>query len=109
MNLARSSGRKYLPVYRKFFDDTSWIHPGIEDDKTQLRDMALVAAILVTDQKPKDYGYTIVVSEKPEHRYADFNYRFTEGKGKSMDDLRKAAFAKWAEWEKANLKAGDKK
>ncbi len=109
MKLAETDGRKYLGRFRKYLADDSLIRPHRVEDQTQLRDMALVAVLLVTDQKPKDYGYTIVVGEKPELKFMYFNYRFAEGNGKSMDDLRKVAFAKWAAWEKEHLKPDEKK
>ena len=75
----------------------------------QLRDMALVAAVLVTGQRPRDYGFTVVIGEVPQHLFMAHNYIFKVGKGDSANDLRKAAFAKWAEWEKEHLKLDGEK
>lgn len=109
LTLAETGGRKHLNLFRQFLKDDTLILPGMPDDKIQLRDMALCAAVLVTGQIPKDYGFTVVIGEVPQHLFMAHNYRFTEGKGKSMDDLRKVAFAKWAEWEKEHLKPDVKK
>ena len=81
LTLAEMGGRKHLNVFRQFLKDDTLILPGMPDDKIQLRDMALCAAALVTGQRPKDYGFTVVIGEVPQHLFMAHNYRFTEGKG----------------------------
>lgn len=106
LNLAGAGGRKYLDHFRRLLGDQTPIQLRSGADM-QLRDMALVAAVLVTGQRPREYGFTVVIGEVPQHLFTAHNYNFKEGKGKTVGDLRKAAFAKWAEWEKEHLKSGE--
>jgi hypothetical protein len=64
----------------------------------QLRDLALVISILLSEQKPKDYGlydsYGAANSDSQSFSYTRYYFRTEED--------RKNAFAKWAEWRKAH-------
>lgn len=106
--LAGAGGQKHLDLFRQYLKDESVISPNTPDHQMQVRDMALCAAILVTGQRPKEYGFTVVIGEVPDHLLMLHNYIFKEGKGKTVDDLRQAAFAKWAEWEKDRPKPDGK-
>jgi len=60
--------------------------------------------ISLSGQDPTEYGFTPQLKTKATDnmRYDPHTYHFEAGDGKTADDKRKAAFAKWAEWEKAN-------
>jgi hypothetical protein len=63
----------------------------------QLRDLALVVSILLSEQKPKDYGFYDsygVNSDSQSFSYSRYYFRTEED--------RKNAFVKWAEWRKAH-------
>ena len=70
----------------------------------EVRDAALSMCIALSGQDPTDYGFSaeIAADAKSDLRYDTYNYYFEDGDGKTADEKRKAAFEKWAEWEKAN-------
>lgn len=103
-HLAQTGDRKYIATVRQFFHDESDLTAGLTGDKlpeVQQRDVALVYAILLSGQKPKDYGFDLQL-DKDDLKYYDLNYRFLTEKGRTATEKRAAAFQKWAEWEKAN-------
>ena len=61
----------------------------------QLRDAALAAALLLTEQTPTDYGFTDLRRGNDAMRFQYSRWLLAPGK-------RKAAFEKWTEWRKKN-------
>lgn len=70
----------------------------------QLRDVALATSIRLTDQEPEEYGFRLRSTSKSETtRFSYTNHYFP------TDAARKAAFEKWAAWERtAKEKSGKK-
>lgn len=69
----------------------------------QLRDVGLVAALLLTRQEPGDYGFEWVqpnLARTATSRLQYMNWRLAP-------DNRAAAFEKWAEWRAANPNVGE--
>jgi len=110
--LASNGSKKHLPLLEKGMSDTlvvASIRPttrlqGSSEEDThdvQLRDLVLVVSILLAEQKPEDYGFTDLranVKDEPTY-YPSFlynRYYFAD------ETVRKKAFAKWADWRKAN-------
>ena len=62
----------------------------------QLRDVALAAALLLTEQDPTEYGFE---SANPAPRATA---RYTYTMWRLAPDRRAAALQKWAEWRAAN-------
>jgi hypothetical protein len=100
--LARTRDKRYVATIRQFFDGEGDLVVATTDARQpQPRDVSLAMCLLLTDQKPKDYGFD-VQSDKVDMRYHPFNYMFLSEKGKTAEEKREAAFEKWAAWEKAN-------
>jgi hypothetical protein len=59
-----------------------------------MRDIALVAAVLLTGQDPKDYGFEEVSPRR--------DTRFLSGAWAIAADRRAAAFDKWQAWRDAH-------
>ncbi|MBN9118295.1 MAG: hypothetical protein J0I06_03895 [Planctomycetes bacterium] len=107
-NLVSYGGKKHIPLLEKALADTvvvASVRPAAPTDgagelyEVQVRDVALGVAIALAEQKPEDYGFTDRYAGVPgyENRYyAHTRYYFAD------DAARKKAFAKWAEWRKAN-------
>jgi hypothetical protein len=111
---------EHIPILKRFFDSEVVSLKAIKGSTLagdiQWRDIALAMCLVLTDQDPAEYGFGMQQKPSPELRYRanPQNYFFVDGDGKTADEKRKAAFAKWAEWEKANpdkikAKAPDKK
>ena len=117
--LAGTRDPKYINSFRRLFDsDKLYLakQDGSRLSEIQIRDAGLSMCIVLTEQDPSEYGFSAQYKTKPNDdlRYAPFNYYFETSDGKTVNEKRKAAFAKWAEWEKANpnaikAKAPDKK
>jgi hypothetical protein len=63
----------------------------------QLRDLALVVSILLSEQKPKDYGFYDSYGEGNESQSFSYTRYYFRN-----EDARKSAFTKWAEWQKSH-------
>lgn len=117
--LAGTREPKYIASFRRLFDMDKPYWTPRDDNKLpeiQLRDAGLAMSLALAGQDPTDYGFSTQhkVTMTEALRYDPHNYYFEASNGKTVDDKRKAAFAKWAEWEKANpdklkAKAPDKK
>jgi hypothetical protein len=117
--LAHTRDAKYIATFRRVFDwEDAWVGEQFAQrvGEIQVRDAALAMCIALSGQDPVDYGFSAQrrAAADDDGRYWTENYYF-KGEGKTTaDDKRKAAFKKWAEWEKANpdaikAKAPDKK
>jgi hypothetical protein len=76
--------------------------PGQNATAVQVRDVALVMLLTLTDQSPADYGYTAARLTTPRNYQLQTLYRET-------DQQRSEAIAKWREWKTshaAELKVG---
>jgi hypothetical protein len=63
----------------------------------QVRDIALAASLLLTNQKLEDYGFADRYANNPSYKnraYSYSRYYFPD------EEARKAAFAKWEKWKK---------
>jgi len=67
--------------------------------EVQVRDVALAAAIIMAGQKPAEFGFTDRQSNPDAADKLNFS---TTRYYLESDEARKKAFAKWAEWRKAN-------
>jgi hypothetical protein len=69
---------------------------------TQLRDVALFAAVQLAGQRPKDFGFERISGNEPlVSQAANIGFR-------SNAD-REEAFKKWSDWRAANMPAGDER
>ncbi|MEO2089041.1 MAG: hypothetical protein ABGY75_06030 [Gemmataceae bacterium] len=104
--LSKSGNRKYLTHLKGWFNCTEDRYKGgiSENGEPRLvewRDSALALAVVLSGQKPADYGFTVLPTNVSDPYWSD-QYLFRSDKDKSADEKREAAFKKWAEWEKAN-------
>ena len=67
----------------------------IETNTLQVRDVALAAAVLLTGQKPEDYGLVELHKNQAGMQFTYNNWRLPE-------DKRKDAFEKWKAWRAKN-------
>jgi hypothetical protein len=109
--LASTRDPKYLASFRRLFESEAVLMAARDGSEGQgkvpeilLRDGALAVCIALSGQDPTEYGFTAhaKVDAKNDSRYDPYNYYFEAADGKTAADKRKAAFKKWAEWEKAN-------
>ena len=102
--LVRSGTKAHLPALEDAMDDKAVVFtvrraapgkPGeIEANEIQLRDLALVVGLLITQQNPTDYGFVDQYGKGVGAGGANFNYtRFFIPEAK-----RDEAQAKWKEW-----------
>jgi hypothetical protein len=98
LSLAQHDAREHLPALEAVFDDEAGlivnrglVAGNVQVTTIQMRDTALAAALLLTDQEPRDYGFTETVKARRGMRMSYTNWRLAE-------DKRKAAFAKWKAW-----------
>jgi hypothetical protein len=104
--LASTGNRNHLPVLEMAMNDESeWLQTIYrngqrEVKKIQLRDIALAMSVVLTEQKPSDYGLdfsstTGTAAPTGNMKYQHLYYRFPD------DDARQAGFKKWQEWQAA--------
>lgn len=100
--LAQSGAREHLSVLESVFADESAININravvggkLQLEQIQLRDVALAAALMLTDQEPRDYGFATTARAQPGVRLSYTSWRLPE-------DKRKAGFAKWKTWRAEN-------
>lgn len=108
MAVAKVGNAKHLPALEAAFKDEGVVRtlgvviagpagaPAVAQAKSvQLRDVALAAALLLTEQDPTDYGFEQANASARASRY---NYVMWS----LPVDRRAAAFERWAEWRVAN-------
>lgn len=106
--LSASRDSKYIARFRLLFaqEKPFWSpRPESPRPEIQLQDAALSMCIALSGQDPTEYGFTSENNAKKvtdPQRYSPYNYYFEKDDKQTADDKRKAAFKKWAEWEKAN-------
>ena len=105
MAVAKVGDPSHLPALEAVFKDESVVGtPFVQDGPVTarvalpvpvlLRDTALAAALLVTGQEPKDYGF--------EETFGRRDARFTNLNWALRADRRAAAFEKWTAWRGEN-------
>ncbi len=106
MAVAKVGNPKHLPALEAVFKDEGVVRtlgvvvapvgaPAPAAARTvQLRDVALVAALLLTEQDPTEYGFEVTTA-RPGVRYLYTVWNLPA-------DRRAAAFEKWNEWRAAN-------
>jgi len=106
--LARNGAKQHLAALETAFTDEAALNIGgrvvngkIEQQQIQVRDMALVAALLLTEQDTDEYGFT-QQSKNTGSQFSYTNWRMPE-------DKRKAAFEKWKAWREKNKDFGNEK
>ncbi len=102
--VARVTGADALPTLAKSWDDktkytVNWFVNGQRTiHEVQVRDIALVMSLLVTKQKPEDYG--VEVKNQPNLNLNNDTVKFSYMYYAFPDEkTRDAAFAKWKEYE----------
>jgi hypothetical protein len=103
--VARFGGKEHLPLVEPLLTATDvcgQINVNGIVYMTQLRDVALFAAVTLAGQRPKDFGFERISGNEPLiSQAASIGFR-------SNTD-REAAFKKWNDWRAANLPSGDEK
>lgn len=108
--LVRSGEKKHVPALERSLTSAVVVYsfnaPVLPDGsqiattyEIQVRDMVLAVALLLTEQKPTDYGFidrNANVEGLGDRPYSYAQYHFAD------DAARKKALAKWAEWRKAH-------
>ncbi len=108
-NLVTLGNKKHIRLLEKALADTFVVdsvrvatlpdEPEPTACEVQVRDLALVVSITLTNQKPEDYGFTDRFSGNPGYDNQSFSskrYYFPD------DATRTKALAKWAAWRKAH-------
>ncbi|HXD87847.1 MAG TPA: hypothetical protein VN641_15240 [Urbifossiella sp.] len=108
LTLAKHGAKEHLAAIESAFNEDTNImirrgvvNGGIETVTLQVRDIALAAAIMLTEQKTVDYGLVEQYKQQPAMQYTYTNWRMPE-------DKRKAAFEKWKAWRAKNPDFGKK-
>jgi hypothetical protein len=106
--IARNGAKDHLPALEAAFADEAAlnlnrnINGKLERHQVQMRDMALVAAVLLTGQDASEYGFTEQYKNNPGMQFTYSNWRLPE-------ENRKAAFEKWKAWREKNPDFGKPK
>lgn len=107
--IARNGAKEHLSALESVFADEAALNLGgrvvngkVEAQQVQMRDMALVAALLLTGQNTEEYGFTEQYKNQTGMQYTYSNWRLPE-------DKRKAAFDKWKAWREKNPDFGKEK
>jgi len=107
--LARNGAKEHLPALEAVFTDETALNLGgrvvngkIEQQKVEMRDMALVCAVLLSGQNTEEYGFTEQYKNQTGMQFTYSNWRLPE-------DKRKAAFEKWKAWREKNKDFGKEK
>jgi hypothetical protein len=101
MTLVRLGGKEHLPTLEKLLGDETVLMSVVQGGKAdrieiQLRDVALVSVLLLTDQDPEEYGFTQrYKSSSAATRLSYSNWYLTA-------DKRPAAREKWTAWRAKN-------
>ena len=90
-----------VPALEKSFNDQTVLSTTIKivngmqvRQSVEVRDAALVVAVVLTGQDPADYGFDAFPKNT--------GLNFTPTWAKISDEKRKAAFEKWTEWKGKN-------
>lgn len=115
--LARFGTPDDLPTVEKLFTEKETLTvavpggvggPGGRRTTIQFRDLALAMALLMTKQEPADYGLDYrnyyYGSSSDAQKYNPTAYSFDVASEERADELREAAFKKYAEWKGAQPK-----
>ena len=103
LTIARFGGKEHLRVVAPFLDGTEVC--GTIDVNgaryiTQVRDVALFASLRLSEQEPKNFGFTRVPpNEQVFAQIANLGFRSASE--------RDEAFRKWSDWRAANLQSHD--
>jgi hypothetical protein len=101
--LAKTGSLDTLQLIKMLFDNDAVVRNQIGvNNEIRVQDAALAMAILLTGQQPADYGFRVPKNIAGEHRFTYSHYSFESA------EARKAAFAKFAEWEDKNRPAEKK-
>lgn len=108
--LAQTGGKEHLPTLAKAMTDESAQvvavangPNGVQQVQVQVRDVALAMSLILTDQKPEDYGFELRARGGGDAvKYSYSTYRFAD------DKARDAAFARWKEYEAKHGAEGKK-
>jgi hypothetical protein len=103
--VARFGGKEHLPLVESQMTATdvcSQTNVNGVVYMTQLRDIALFAAVQLAGQRPKDFGFTRISGTEP-------LISQTASIGFWSNADREAALKKWNDWRGANIPSGDKK
>ena len=99
--LAKAGGKEQLPNIKKLFDDktviaTAFVNNNgvVERAEMQVGDIALAMALLVTNQKPEDYGFIARANLTDDQKYSYTAYRFPHNE-KRVETFK--TFKKWDE------------
>ncbi|MFO0825735.1 MAG: hypothetical protein U0792_21885 [Gemmataceae bacterium] len=106
--LVRLNNKNHIPLLEKAMTDNGIVYtirkplPGKpvgewESHEIQLRDVALAVSLILTQQKPEDYGF---VDQQRGNGNPGTNYNYT--RLYLPEKQRDAAFAKWKEWREKN-------
>lgn len=102
LTLAKNGAKEQLPAIESAFNEDAGLtlrqglpNGNIEMNTLQVRDVALASAVLLTGQKPEDYGLVELHKNQPGMQYTYQNWRLPE-------DKRKDAFEKWKAWRAKN-------
>lgn len=104
--IAKNGAVEHLAALESAFNDDGALVVGnrvvngvVERTSVQVKDMALAAALLLTKQKPEDFGFTQQYKNNPGMEFTYSNWRIT-------DEKRKEAFDKWKAWREKNKDFG---
>ncbi|MCE9564965.1 MAG: hypothetical protein K8U57_23265 [Planctomycetes bacterium] len=105
--LVRTGNKSHIPMLEKSMTDNAVVFtarkaiagkPGeVETHDIQLRDISLIVSLLLTQQKPEDYGF---VDQYKAQGVPTTNYNYTRFYVPEKE--RDAAMAKWKEWRSKN-------
>jgi hypothetical protein len=99
--LARYGGHNVIGELDQLLDDDTSLWPArsrsASQKDLQIRDVALLGLLTITDQNPADYGF--------EGTRKDSNYVFAANSSSFPDQAaREAAFNRWADWRARHLR-----
>lgn len=108
-NAASDSDPKWLALFERHLTDRRVSQPAHRNlPEMEVRDVALFYLVMLTKQKPTEYGFTQVQKGGIMDTFVG-GYGFVETRTGTAQEHREAGLKKWAEWSKANLKAERKK
>jgi hypothetical protein len=109
--LARLGNKSHIPLLEKAMKDNTVLYTvqknTVKDGKVereviaeiQIRDVSLAVSLILSGQKPEDYGFT---DQFKANGSAATNYSYT--RFYLTEEKRDAAMKKWAEWRAAEAK-----
>jgi hypothetical protein len=102
--VAKTGTAEHLPLLKPLFENDAVLLGKVgAANEIRVQDAALALAVLLTGQQPADYGFKVdKIPRAAESKFVYYNYWFESA------EARKAAFAKFAEWEDKNRPAEKK-